>query len=152
LGARLDQAADTAALERLFRDAPSGDAAVIDTAGCNPLDRAGLKQLGDAAQAARAELILVMAAGGDVLESAECALAFAEAGARALITTRLDATRRLGAVLSAADVGRLGLAAAGVSPSIGDGLIEIDPVALARLILPDSARQNAPATLATGTL
>lgn len=152
LGARLDQAADIATLERLTRGDPSGNPTVIDTAGCNPLDRNELKRLGDAAQAAGAELILVMAAGGDVLESAECALAFMTAGASALITTRLDATRRLGAVLSAADVGHLDLAAAGVSPSIGDGLIEIDPVALARLIMPDSARQTVPATLVTGTL
>ncbi len=151
LGARLVQAADLATLERLIRDNSGGDPTVIDTAGCNPLDRRELERLGDTAQATGAELILVMAAGGDVLESAEYALAFAEVGASALITTRLDATRRLGAVLSAADVGRLGLAAAGVSPSIGDGLMPIDPVALARLILPDAARQSAPATLATGT-
>jgi len=152
LGTRLDQAADIAALERLIRSDAGENPVVIDTAGCNPLDRAELKRLGDAAQAAGAELILVMAAGGDVLESAECALAFMEAGASALITTRLDATRRLGAVLSATDVGHLGLAAAGISPNIGDGLVEIDPLALARLIMPDSARQTAPATLATGTL
>lgn len=152
LNARLDQAADTGYLQQLLRDKPCKDPTVIDTAGCNPLDRAERQRLGDAAHAVGADLTLVMAAGGDVLEAAECALAFAEVGASALIATRLDATRRLGAVLSAADVGRLGLAAAGVSPSIGDGLVRVHPVTLARLILPDARAQAAPATLATGTL
>ena len=95
--------------------------------------------------------MLVLAAGGDVLESAECAVAFSEAGAGRLIATKLDISRRLGGVLSAADAGRLALAAAGVSPNIGDGLAPINPVSLARLILPDAAELADPTPLAMGS-
>jgi len=76
-------------------------------------------------------------------------VAFSEAGASRLIATKLDISRRLGGVLSAADAGRLALAAAGVSPNIGDGLAPINPVSLARLILP-GATEIADPPLAMG--
>ncbi len=150
LGAGLGQAPDAETLHELVQACPGKNLVVIDTVGCNPLDNAERTRLADAARTVGADLVLVLAAGGDVLEVAECALAFAEAGAGRLIATKLDTTRRLGGVLSAADAGRLALAAAGVSPNIGDGLTAINPVSLARLILPGAARETAPTPLAMG--
>ncbi len=150
LGAGLAQAPDAKTLQDLLRDCPKKNLAVIDTVGVNPLDDAERTRLSEIAEAAGADLVLVLAAGGDVLESAECAVAFSEAGAGRLIATKLDASRRLGGVLSAADGGRLALAAVGVSPSIGDGLAPINPVSLARLILPGAAEIADPAPLAMG--
>jgi len=108
--------------------------AIIDTIGCNPFDAGERAQLRAIAEAAGAELVLVMPAGGDPAEAADAALAFAEAGARMMIPTRLDAARRFGGVISAAHVSGMGLLAAGVSRHIGGGLIGLNPVSLARLL------------------
>ncbi len=150
LGAELTQAADAEALQELLRDRPNKTHAVIDTVGVNPLDEAARVRLADMARAAGADLVLVLAAGGDVLESAECAVAFSESGAGLLIATKLDTSRRLGGVLSAADAGCLPLAAVGVSPNIGDGLAPINPVSLARLLLPGAAEVADPTPLTMG--
>ena len=109
---------------------------VIDTAGANPFDEADLQRLAQAGQAARAAPILVMPAGGDAAESAETATAFAGTGARAMIATRLDTSRRLGGLVSAMAASKLALLAASASPHIGDALRPITPVALARMFLP----------------
>ncbi len=150
LGAGLGQAPDAEALRDLVQACPGKNLVVVDTVGCNPLNDAERAHLTEAATAIGADMVLVLAAGGDVLEAAECALAFAEAGAGRLIATKLDTTRRLGGVLSAADAGRLALTAAGVSPNIGDGLSAINPVSLARLILPGAAQETVPTPLAMG--
>jgi flagellar biosynthesis protein FlhF len=156
LEARLDQAEDVAALSALLAAGTGGDFVVIDTMGCNPLDDAERRGLAAAAAAVQADLALVLPAGGDVLEAAESAVAFAEAGAGILIPTKLDTTRRLGSVLSAAFAGGLALVAAGVSPSIAEGLAPLNPMALARLLLAGAAGAAEPepkSTLkATGTL
>ena len=152
LDAQLDQAADGAALAALL-EAGSGDRlVVIDTMGCNPLDEAERHSLATTAAAVRADLALVLPAGGDVLEAAESAVAFAEAGAGILIPTKLDTTRRLGSVLSAGFAGRLALVAAGISPGIADGLAPLHPMALARLLLAGIEQPASPELKSTGTL
>lgn len=107
---------------------------IIDTVGCNPFDAGERAELREIAEAAGAELVLVMPAGGDPAEAADAALAFAEAGARLMIPTRLDAARRFGGFISAAHVSGIGLLAAGVSRHIGGGLVGLNPVSLARLL------------------
>ncbi len=113
---------------------------VIDTSGANPFDERDLARLDQAAKATRAELFVVLPAGGDAAESAEAAAAFRGLGAKAMIATRLDAARRLGGLLSAAVAGPLALIAAGASPHIGDALLPVNPVALARILLPPDTR------------
>ena len=160
LQVRLDQAVDVAALTALLAAGPGERLVVIDTVGCNPLNAAETHALAAAAQAVQADLALVLPAGGDVLEAAESAVAFAEAGAGILIPTKLDTTRRLGSVLSAAFAGRLALVAAGVAPGIADGLAPLHPMALARLLLAGVEPATEPAVepaaepglKATGTL
>jgi flagellar biosynthesis protein FlhF len=152
LGARLDQAADGEALERLVSGADRAACfTVIDTVGCNPLDEAERHTLREAASRIGASLILVLPAGGDVLETAETAIAFAEAGADHLIPTKLDTTRRFGSVLSGAYAGGLTLAAGGIAPGIADGLVPLNPMSLARLLLPQPVKSTETAILATGT-
>jgi len=144
------RAKDAATLVRALGTAPAGALLLIDTVGSNPLDPRDMRALAELIDAARPELALVLAAGGDVAESAECAAAFAELGATRLIATRIDAARRLGGVLAAADVGRLSFAEFGVSPQIGDGLLPVNPVSLARLLLPETEVADA-TQQATGT-
>ena len=88
-----------------------------------------------------------MAAGGDPLEAGEIAEAYRDMGARRLVVTRIDVARRLGAVLNAAAVGRLTLSEVGVGANVADGLKPINPVSLARLLLPQETEevQAAPA-------
>lgn len=144
----LELAVDTEHLANVLGDCPTDHLLVIDTAGVNPYDAADCQPLRLAARVARAEPLLVLPAGGDALESAEVAIAFKELGAKGLIVTRLDAARRLGGLLAAAHAAGLPLVGAGFGPSIGSGLANLNPVALARLLLPADAED---ALLATGT-
>ena len=116
---------------------------VIDTAGRNPFSPDDMAILRPFVQSAQADTCLVMAAGSDPLEAAEVARAFAEFGASRLIITRLDLARRLGSLLVAAEAGRLKLADASVTSSVVDGLNPLNPVAMARLLLPDLVAEEA---------
>jgi flagellar biosynthesis protein FlhF len=129
------RAKDAAALAAALAAAPQDALVLIDTVGSNPLDGDEMGRLAEYIAAAEAQPILVLAAGGDVVESADCAAAFSELGARRLIATRIDAARRLGGVLSAAQIGKLTLAALGTSPQIASGLGPVNPVSLARLMM-----------------
>jgi flagellar biosynthesis protein FlhF len=104
---------------------------LIDTAGINPFDAAQLQTLAALADAAAATPVLVLAAGQDSNEAAEQADIFATAGIRHLIPTRLDIARRLGAVIAAADAGKLTLSEAGTGSGATDGLTQITPALLA---------------------
>lgn len=129
------RAKDPQALINAMAGAPEDALVLVDTVGSNPFDGAEMARLAEFIAAAKAEPILVLAAGGDVVESADCATAFAGLGARRLIATRVDAARRLGGVLSAAQIGKLTYAALGTSPQIATGLGPINPVSLARLMM-----------------
>ncbi len=60
--------------------------------------------------------------------------AYAAAGARLLVATRLDLARRLGGILAAAGSG-LALTEAGIGPGAADGLLPITPAWLAARLL-----------------
>ena len=59
-----------------------------------------------------------MAAGGCAAESGELGQLYAAAGATRLIPTRIDAARRYGGILAAAEAGKLAFAEFGLSPEI----------------------------------
>jgi flagellar biosynthesis protein FlhF len=135
LSARVVQMPDPAALDDLLRQCPSDHFVVIDTVGINPFSEDELGQLSAHGKEVRPDKLLVLPGGGDALESAEAALAFAGAGARLLIASKLDLVRRLGGILAAAHAGKLALTAIGISPNIGGGLRPVNPMSLARLLL-----------------
>lgn len=143
LEVRAYRAKDPAALAAAIAAETPETLVLIDTTGSNPFDPAEMSRLGEFVDAARAQPILTLAAGGDVVESVECAAAFAEFGAQHLIATRVDAARRLGGVVSAAHIDRLSLVGLGNSPRIADGLAPVNPVSLARLMM--DAMRAAPA-------
>lgn len=138
LGIRLLQAGDAAALTAALAEIPVDHCAVVDTVGANALDPHDMEQLVAASAAANAEAFLVLPSGGDAAESAENAIAYAECGVRRLIVTRLDLARRLAGPLSAAQAATLAFSAMTASPEVAAGLTAINPVALARLLLPES--------------
>jgi flagellar biosynthesis protein FlhF len=115
--------------------AASSDAAVIiDTAGTNPFDAQEMRQLRRLIEAADAEPLMVLAAGVDAIEAGEVATAFSRIGCQRMLATRLDVTRRLGALLSAGDTGRLAIAGASISPHAAEAPSPVNPLSLARLL------------------
>ena len=86
-------------------------------------------------EAVRADMILTMDAGKNTFEAVEIADIFAGIGARFLLPTRLDLTRRIGALLSVAACCEFGFCSASVSSSIAKGLSPVDGEALAKLVL-----------------
>jgi flagellar biosynthesis protein FlhF len=123
--------------EELGRLAAAGEAGaglLLDSTGVNAFHGGEMAALAELLRAARAEPVLVLPAGLDIEDSLELAANFAALGARRLIVTRLDAARRLGGVLAAADLG-LALAGASIGPAIGCGLPGLSATGLARVLL-----------------
>lgn len=140
------RAKDVATLRRAVAKAGSTGPVLIDTLGSNPLQASDLAQLRELADAAGAEIVLVMAAGGDALESAELAAAYAEIGATRLVATKVDVARRYGGILAAAEAGRLAFAGMGTSPEIASGLAALRADQLCRLLLPAAQADAAAST------
>lgn len=115
---------------------PFLDLVFVDTPGLNPFTPSDMDYLAELTEAANGETVMVMAAGGDPIEAAEMAEAFASIGATRLVSTRLDMTRRLGAVLSAAEAGQFIFGEVSITPHVANGLCNINPVSMARLIVP----------------
>jgi flagellar biosynthesis protein FlhF len=137
LGVETCVAESPAKLFIALTDFEVGPLTLIDTAGASPFDKDALDRLGEFAAVADADLALVLPAGLDAREAAESALAFAQLRPTRLISARLDAARRLGGLLAAADAGRLHFAEAGTTSQIAQGLAALNPVAMARLLLRD---------------
>ena len=140
LGVPLSFAETAAHLSDEVAKIPGDRLIVIDTMGVNPFVPEELAAVGEVVEAADALGLLVQPAGGDALEAAESALAFAEVGARLFVPTRLDAARRFGGILAAAQVAQLSIMAGGVSPNLGSGLSPLSPRGLAKLLAPQWSR------------
>lgn len=112
------------------------DLVFIDSPGINPFSRHDTGYLKELIEAADVEPILVLAAGIDPMEGAEAGESFARIGATRLLATRLDMARRLGGILAAADQGQLMFSEVTISPHVANGLVPINALSLAKLILP----------------
>ncbi len=121
---------------------PRNSITLIDTAGRNPYLEDEMRELAKLVEAAKAETALVLAAGGDPLEAADIARAFAGAGAKSLVATRIDLARRLGSLLVAVDGSRLRFADVSITAAVADGLKPLNPVSLARLLLPELSAEE----------
>lgn len=129
------RAADGDGLARALTALPGDTLRLIDTTGCNPREPRDLEGIARMIRQSAAEPVLVLAAGGDAVEMAEQAAAFAGLGATRMIATKLDLVRRLGGLLAAASAGGIAFAELGRSPEIAAGLAPVNPVSLARLLL-----------------
>jgi flagellar biosynthesis protein FlhF len=108
---------------------------IIDTPGTNPYSRTELRDLRKFVRALDIEPVLVAAAGGDAGELSDTAQIFSTLGVERMIVTRIDAARRLGGILAAADSTKLSLAQFSMTPYIGRGLSTMNPMSLSRLLL-----------------
>jgi flagellar biosynthesis protein FlhF len=131
LGIGLVVASTPQTLRRALSQRVPGSIVLIDTAGINPFAAAELAELKTLVEAASANAVLVMPAGQDAAEATEQAQAFAPIGARHLLPTRLDLSRRIGSILAASTGADLILTEAGTGAGASDGLTPLTPEFLA---------------------
>lgn len=129
------------ALGKIVKSKPAGELTLIDTTGVNPYDLEDISAALSLIDVIDAERILVLTAGRDPYDSIELAQAFSALKPDRLLVTGLDLTKRLGGILAFAKASGLPFCDVSLAPSIADGLHPINPVSLARLLLPDSAKQ-----------
>ncbi len=108
---------------------------LIDTPGINPFEEKEVATIRPLVGALKADVIMTMDAGRNSYDSVEIAEIFSQLGAKYLLPTRMDLTRRIGGIISVADSTGMSLGAAGVSSSIVQGIAKIDAKSLARLLL-----------------
>jgi len=118
------------------------DQIFIDTAGINPFNAEETKDLARLIAAGDIEPVLVMPAGIDADESGEIGRAYGTLGVRSVLPTRLDITRRLGGILSAAHHGGLIFAEGSHTPKVADGLFALTPKRLAALLMPPTRQPD----------
>lgn len=145
LGARVYVAEDADALVRALSQCRRGEMIVIDTAGANPYDLEEIAHLAELCKSGEPDVALVLTAGRDAEEAADIAKAFRPVGPSRLVTTGIDMARRLGSMLAAADAAGLAIGDVSKAPEIGRGLEPMNPISLARLLLPDTVAQSGPA-------
>jgi flagellar biosynthesis protein FlhF len=130
LGLHLLPATHLPALRIALAERPDHAPVLIDSAGFDPFDATQRDMIAALAASANAIIALVLPAGLDASEAGEMAAAGMEAGATHLVVTRIDLSRRLGAVIAAAGSG-LSLAEAGIGSGAADGLVTMTPGFLA---------------------
>ena len=135
----LERAESAPRLAPLARQRAAQELLLIDTPGINPYSAGDRRELSLLIEASGGEPVLVLPAGGDAFDTIEMARIFRDLGASRMIITRLDMVQRLGSVIAVADTLNLAFAEAGISADIASGLKPIDPVVLARLLLPRPA-------------
>lgn len=141
LGLQLLVASKPSALAKALARRQNGEPVLIDCPGSDPFEEAQREEIAALAATAGAEIGVVLPAGLDICEATDLAGAYAACGARKLLATRLDLSRRIGAVLTAAGAG-LALVEAGVGPGAADGMIPMTPDLLATRLM----RMPAPRT------
>jgi flagellar biosynthesis protein FlhF len=114
---------------------------IVDSGGRNHLDDDDMASLEEFLVDSDIEPVLVIPAGVDASEAGDIAKAFADLGATRFIATRIDMTRRLGAVVAAAWSAGLSIAEFGRTPFLKGGLDPADPKLLARLMMPQPVAQ-----------
>lgn len=112
-----------------------GERVLIDTAGCNPYDKADLDELSGLVEVGGFEPMLVLPAGVDSHEAADAARAFSFTAIQRMLVTRMDTARRFGSLLAAADARPLAFACLSNSARVVGELKPLNPALLAQLML-----------------
>jgi flagellar biosynthesis protein FlhF len=127
---------DPEQLRKALNDSKSADQIFVDCPGLNAFDPKAMKEMHAYIKVMPMDLVVTLPGGMDIEESAEIARAFAVLGAKWLLPTRLDMSRRLGGILAAADRAGLAFVGMGHKPEIADGFAPLDAATLADFILP----------------
>ena len=115
--------------------APDARKLIIDAPAFNPVSGNDMERLRELIQGVDAEPVLVMSAEGHPEDLEDNARAFANAGIRRVILTKLDVVRRRGGAFAAISSSRLSLAQLSLTHHINGGLIPATPLRIARLLL-----------------
>nr|QIM10627.1 flagellar biosynthesis regulator FlhF [uncultured Alphaproteobacteria bacterium] len=107
---------------------------LIDTAGVNPFQSADIERLNAICNVVSCDKIITLDAGWNAEDAVEAVGVFAKLGAEWILPTKMDISRRIGAVLSTAATCRLQLGYAGIGSNIAKGLAKVNSSALTRLI------------------
>ncbi len=134
----LQRAATPEDLAHMINDLGDMDQILIDTQGLNPFDKDDIKHIAKLIGTEETQSIFVLPAGMDSEESGEMAQIFSTIGTQALLATRIDMSRRIGGILGAAHKGRLALTDASNTPQVADGLIQMTPKQIARILMPSA--------------
>lgn len=129
---------DPEQLKKALHDNQNADQILIDCPGLNAFDAAAMKELHGYIRVTPMDLIVTIPGGMDMEECTEIARAFAVLGAKWILPTRVDMTRRMGGILAAADAANLAFAGMGNKPDIADGFAPLDAMTLAELLMPQS--------------
>lgn len=116
---------------------------VIDLPSILPFDREDLARLKDLVGAIGVEPILVISAEGHPEDQAEAARAYASAGIKRAIITKMDVARRRGGIVAALSSARISLSHMAITPFIGGGLVPASPSRLATLLMEEARPQDA---------
>ena len=108
---------------------------LVDTSGINPFMTSEIEKVASFADIFKGDKILITDAGRNVDEAVEVAEIFKGLGAQMLLPTRLDLTRRLGAIISISGSLDLAICGAAVSSSIAKGFVDINAKTLAMLLV-----------------
>ena len=138
LGLTLATTAQGDSLDKLVQAAPSDTLVLIDTPAVNPYDPDGINALIRQINIIECETILVMNAGYNSSEGIDIARGFQKLKPARLFVTGLDFVRRLGGVLALSNTCDLPFCDVSRSPAITDGLHPVNPVSLARLLMPQT--------------
>jgi flagellar biosynthesis protein FlhF len=123
-------------LIRYVKDADDrGQRLVIDGPNFNPTDDAEMKRCSDLISRMNVEPVLVISAEGHPMDIEDNARAFAMAGCRRVILTKLDAVRRRGGAIAAISSARLSIAQLCLTPSVGGGLVPATASRIAQLLM-----------------
>lgn len=121
-------------LMKLVREADDrGQRLVIDCPSFNPLDEADMKRCSDLISYMNVEPVLVLSAEGHPMEIEDNARAFALAGCKRVILTKIDAVRRRGGAIAAISSARLSIAQLGLTQGVRGGLTPASAGRIARL-------------------
>ncbi|MEL6285234.1 MAG: flagellar biosynthesis protein FlhF-like protein [Pseudomonadota bacterium] len=121
----------------------SGRRCVVDLPAIVASDPEDMMRLTDLVNAVDAEPVLVISAEGHPDDLAQAARAYAQAGVRRAIVTKLDVARRRGGVVAALSGAGIAFSHLSVTPFIGGGLVPSGPARLAALLTEDTPGQVA---------
>ena len=142
LGLSLTTSAQGASLASLVKAGPKDALILVDTPGANPYDPGDIKILAHQIGGIDCETILVMDAGRSALEAIDIVRAFRDLNPSRLLVTGLDLVKRLGGMLALSEACDLPFCGVSPSPAIADGLHPINPVSLARLLMPQTGQDQ----------
>lgn len=136
------RAADGARLAELIEAQDPAASCIIDSCGASPYNLTELNSLKKFVMAIDCDPIVVLPAGCDSVEMCEMVNIYSGLGARGLIVTKLDASRRLGCIIGALETAAMILHHVSITPYIANGLAPVTAVTLARLLLEDPAEHE----------